>query len=64
MLILFLNSLFKSRMYKVSFFNFKFSMYGYGRFLDKWFFIMIKFFGFIENVLIKEMLNMILRFFR
>lgn len=35
MLILFLNSLFKCRMYKVSFFNFKFSMYGYGYFLDK-----------------------------
>lgn len=44
MLTLFLNSLFKSRMYKVSFFNFKLSMHGYGRSSDKWSLIMTKFF--------------------
>lgn len=44
MLTSFLNSLFKCRMYKVSFFNFKLSMHGYGRSSDKWSLIMRKFY--------------------
>lgn len=44
MLTLFLNSLFKSRIYEVSFFKLKLSMHDYGRFSDKWSLIMRKVF--------------------